>query len=151
MIGDPLLADIHGKLELNEKGAIELTPSNNRHALVQAFVTGQLQTLLPEGTVLTECSVETRIGVRAPDVAWASPAFMRRHGSTTPFPAAPELCVEVLSPSNTEAEMTEKTAAYLAAGAHEVWLVADGRAIEIFGENGIRHSSVFGIELSVPP
>lgn len=151
MIGDPILADIPGKLELNEKGSIELTPPNNRHSLIQAFVTGELRSCLPEGAVFTECSVETEIGVRVPDVAWASPEFMRRHGTTTPFPAAPELCIEVLSPSNTEAEMSEKIAAYLAAGAREVWLVADDRAIEIFGENGVRHSSVLGIELSLPP
>jgi len=151
MIGDPVLADIPGKLELNEKGSLELTPSNNRHSLIQAFLAAELRIRLPEGTAFTECSVETAIGVRVPDVAWASPAFMRRYGTTTPFPAAPDLCIEVVSPSNTEAEMSEKLAAYLAAGAREVWIVADDRPIEIFDASGVRDSSAFGVALSLPP
>jgi hypothetical protein len=32
--------------------------------------------------------------VRVPDVAWASPEFIARHGVTTPFPSAPEICAE---------------------------------------------------------
>ena len=86
MVRDPLLAAVPGKLELNEKGSIELSPSNNRHALLQAFVAGELLRLKPDGTTFTECSIETEIGVRVPDVAWASAEFMKRHGTTTPFP-----------------------------------------------------------------
>ena len=150
MNADPLLADVPGKLELNEKGSIELTPPNNRHALLQAFVAGELRRLMPDGTAFTECSVETRIGVRVPDVAWASAQFMQRYGVQTPFPSAPELCVEVLSPSNTAAEIREKVDAYLRAGAREVWLVAEDGAIEILNEAGAPAASVFGIVL-VPP
>lgn len=117
MIDDPLLADVPGKFELNEKGSIELTPPSNRHALLQAFLAQELGRQIPEGTAFTECSVETDIGVRVPDVAWASADFMRLHGTTTPFPSAPDLCIEVVSPSNTTAVMQEKIAAYLAAAA----------------------------------
>jgi Uma2 family endonuclease len=39
----------------------------------------------------------------------------------TCFPRAPEICVEVLSPGNTDAEIREKTALYFDAGAQEVW------------------------------
>ena len=35
---DPLVAAIPFKVELNEKGAIEVTPANNRHGVLQAFV-----------------------------------------------------------------------------------------------------------------
>jgi Uma2 family endonuclease len=150
MIQDPLLAQVPGKLELNEKGSIELTPPNNRHAILQAFVAGELIRLKPNGTTLTECSVETEIGVRVPDVAWASAEFMGRHGTTTPFPNAPELCVEVLSPSNTAAEIRDKVAAYLAAGAREVWVVAEDGSIEISNERGAQRSSVFGIVVTPP-
>jgi Uma2 family endonuclease len=150
MIQDPLLAQVPGKLELNEKGSIELTPPNNRHAMLQAFVASELTRLKPDGTTFTECSVETEIGVRVPDVAWASAEFMRRHGTTTPFPNAPELCVEVLSPSNTAVEIRDKVAAYLAAGAREVWVVAEDGSIEISNERGAQRSSVFGI-LVTPP
>lgn len=150
MIANPLLADVPGKLELNEKGSIELTPPNNKHSLYQARIAGELQRLLPEGTAFTECSVETDIGVRVPDVAWASADFMRRHGTTTPFPTAPEICVEVLSPSNTDVEIRDKVAAYIAAGACEVWVVAEDGAIEILDEAGAQPLSAFGITLMLP-
>ena len=150
MIDDPLLAAIPYKVELNEKGAIEVSPASNRHAILQAFVTRELGGRRPDGTTMTECSVETRIGVRVPDVAWASPEFISRHGVITPFPRAPEICVEVLSPSNTAAQMNEKAAAYLEAGASEVWLVSDDRGVEIIAKSGPRTSSAFGIELVLP-
>jgi Uma2 family endonuclease len=150
MIADPLLADVPGKLELNEKGSIELTPPNNKHSLYQARIAGELQRLLPEGTAFTECSVETDIGIRVPDVAWASADFMRRHGTMTPFPSAPEICVEVLSPSNSDVEIREKVAAYLAAGAREVWVVALDGAIEIVDDTGAQPVSAFGISVTLP-
>jgi Uma2 family endonuclease len=151
MVDDPLLVDVPGKLELNEKGAIELTPANNRHGLYQAQVAVEIQRLLPTGTVITECSIETEIGVRVPDVAWASADFIRRHGTTTPYPAAPEICVEVLSPSNTNVEIREKVAAYIAAGAREVWLVGEDGSIEISSDAGVQPASAFGIVLTLPP
>jgi Uma2 family endonuclease len=40
-----------------------------------------------------------------------------------PSDAVPNLCVEVVSPSNSMKQMREKAAEYLAAGAEEVWIV----------------------------
>ena len=105
---------------------------------------------LPDGTTITECSIETEIGVRVPDVAWASADFMARHGVTTPFAGAPEICVEILSPSNTAPQMSEKAAAYLEAGASEVWLVSDDGGVRIIDKSGPCPSSAFGIELTLP-
>ena len=47
---------------------------------------------------------------------------MRDLGNRACFPRSPELCVEVLSPSNTEAEIHEKMQLYFDAGAQEVWV-----------------------------
>jgi Uma2 family endonuclease len=151
MLHDPLLADIPGKLELSEKGTIELSPANTRHSVFQAFVTGELRRLRPDGTTLTECAVETDIGVRVPDVAWASPGFMDRHGTLSPLPFAPELCAEVLSPSNSRPEMQQKTVAYLAAGAIEVWIVAEDGAVEMFDGGGRIAESSLGIVMGPMP
>jgi Uma2 family endonuclease len=151
MLHDPMLADVPGKIELNEKGAIELIPPNTRHSICQAFVTGALQRSRPDGTTFTECAIETNIGVRVPDVAWASPEFMSRYGTMSPLPRAPELCVEVLSPSNTEPEMQQKTAAYLAAGALEVWLVKENGSVEMLNEQGRVDASSLGIVLRALP
>ncbi|MCS6922463.1 MAG: Uma2 family endonuclease, partial [Elioraea sp.] len=105
-----------------------MSPASNRHARLQGRLALEIGRQLAHGEVLIECPILTDIGVRVADVAWASAEFMRRHGETTPYPRAPEICVEILSPSSTDAEAGEKTRAYLQAGAPEVWLVTgDGR------------------------
>jgi Uma2 family endonuclease len=95
---DPLLRDLPYKVELNRHGKIEMSPANNRHARLQGYFTAALAQQLPDGAVLTESPVLTEIAVPVPDVARASAAFLERHGDTTPFPAAPEICVEIVSP-----------------------------------------------------
>jgi len=151
MLDDPVLADVPGKLELTEKGTIELSLASTRHGILQAFVAGEMQRLRSDGTAMTECGIETDIGIRVPDVAWASSEFMRRHGTATPLPRAPELCVEVLSPTNSRPEIEQKTAAYLAAGAIEVWLVAEDGTVEMLDERGRVAKSCFGMAIVPPP
>jgi Uma2 family endonuclease len=50
--------------------------------------------------------------------------------STTCLVRAPEICVEVLSVSNTPAEIAEKIALYFEAGAQEVWTCDLGGTLE---------------------
>ena len=66
------------------------------------------------------------------------------------MPRAPEICVEVLSPSNVEAEITEKTRAYLAAGAQEVWRVAENGMIRFTDHSGEKAQSRFPVALMLP-
>ena len=62
--------------------------------------------------------------VRGPDVSFVSRARFERVGDVTrAFPGAPDLAVEVLSPSNTPAGVRAKVADYLAAGTHCVWVI----------------------------
>jgi Uma2 family endonuclease len=63
--------------------------------------------------------------VRIPDVAFASwDRFPNRKRPKVPIPElAPDLVVEVLSKSNTKAEMTRKLGEYFAAGVRLVWMV----------------------------
>jgi Uma2 family endonuclease len=147
LANDPLVAAIPFKVELNEKGAIEVSPPTVRHGVVQAFIARELARQRPEGTAITECPIETEIGVRVPDVVWASPTFMQRHGAESILRAGPELCVEVLSPTNTSAEIGEKVAAYLATGAREVWVVGDDGVPEIHTSGGRVAASGLGFEL----
>ena len=148
---DPLVAAIPFKVELNEKGAIEVSPPTTRHALLQAYVSRELARQRPEGTTFTECPVETEIGMRIPDVVWASPEFMQRHGTESEFRSGPDLCVEVLSPSNTRPEIDEKVAAYLAAGSREVWVVGEDGVPEIHANGGRIAASTLGFDLPHPP
>jgi Uma2 family endonuclease len=91
---------------------------------------------------LTECPISTADGVKVADVAWASPERMREVGQRVCFPRAPEICVEVLSPSNTQAEMKEKKALYFDAGAQEVWFCARNGAMSFFSPGAPRPSRV---------
>jgi Uma2 family endonuclease len=132
-------------------GAIEVSPPTTRHGTLQAFVARELARQRTDGTVITGCPVETDIGMRVPDVIWASPEFMDSHRGENQFRAAPDLCVEVLSPTNTQGEMAEKVAAYLAAGAHEVWIVDEDGVPEIHTSAGQVSASMLGFELPRPP
>jgi Uma2 family endonuclease len=141
-----VVAAIPCKVELNEKGAIEVSPPTVRHAYIQAFVTRELARQRTDGTTLTECTVETDIGMRVPDVVWVSSELLERHWDEKEFRVAPELCVEVLSPTNTPVEMA-KTAAYLAAGAKEVWVVGEDGIPEIHTSGGRVPASTLGFDL----
>jgi Uma2 family endonuclease len=73
--------------------------------------------------------------VRAPDVSFISwDRFPNRLLPADPIPSlAPDLAVEVLSASNTEAEMERKRNEYFAAGAKLAWLVEpDTRTVRVY-------------------
>jgi Uma2 family endonuclease len=80
-------------------------------------------------------------------VVWVSRELMERHRNEKQFRVAPDLCVEVLSPTNTRIQMAEKTAAYLAAGAKEVWIVGEDGVPEIHTIAGRVSASTLGFEL----
>ena len=145
VITDPSLRDLPYKIELNKWGIIEMSPASNWHALTQGKLVGLLRAFFQFGEVLVECSIQTSDGVRVPDVAWCSDEFLRIHGEVTPFPKAPELCIEVVSPSNSRHEMERKIGLFLEAGAQEVWLVSR-EGFEFYGQEGRRERSGFGIE-----
>jgi Uma2 family endonuclease len=85
-----------------------------------------------------------------PDVAWASSGFFVKHGDTTPFPEAPEICIEIVSPSNLDDEIRDKTQAYIAAGAREVWVVYEDGSVRFYDAAGERSSSSYPVALSPP-
>jgi hypothetical protein len=94
------------------------------------------------GRVVTECPISTADGVKAADVAWASAECMRELGNRVCFPKSPEICVEVLSPSNTDAEIQEKMALYFDAGALEVWVCAEPGEMSFFGSGASKPMSI---------
>jgi Uma2 family endonuclease len=151
VLQDPSLRDLPYKIELNSWGKVEMSPTNNRHSRLQGLIATAFGRDLPDGAVLPECSILTKIGIRCPDVAWASADFVRAFGEITPFQRAPEICVEIISPSNTRAEIEEKKAAYLAAGAREVWLVSEEGAIRYFDAAGEQSKSSFPVSINLPP
>jgi len=61
--------------------------------------------------------------VRGPDLSYVSRERLSNFDDGRFFPGAPDLAVEILSPSNRRGEMHAKVADYLAAGARLVWVV----------------------------
>ena len=130
------MRDLPYKIEMNEWGNIVMSPASNRHGNIQTKIAFFLMTMMKNGTVLTECSVETSKGVKVADVAWASSSFLEKNRGQTPYLAAPEICVEIMSPSNTEAEMMHKRNLYFAKGALEYWLCDEDGNLRFFGVRG---------------
>jgi len=133
LLADRELAQVEGRIETDRHGHIIMSPPPApSHGSYQLEIGRRLWNLLPQGRVLTECPISTADGVKAADVAWVSPERMGQLGDQVCFPCAPEICVEVLSPGNTEAEIREKMTLYFDAGASEVWLCARDGAMSFF-------------------
>jgi Uma2 family endonuclease len=141
VISDTSLRDLPYKIELDAQGRIVMSPASNRHGIQKAKLVRLLARMLDDGEIATECSVGTHAGVKVADVVWMSPEFLRLHGDTTPYPQAPELCVEILSPSNSPTEIEDKIRLYLGYGAQEVWTVDETGRISVFGPEGRREAS----------
>lgn len=147
LCADPRFGNLPGKLELDPWGRILLSPASNQHGLIQARLVARLAAL-SGGEPFVEASVVTAAGLFVADVAWASDAFMRTHGAQTPFERAPELCIEVASPSNSRKELREKVDAYLSTGAAEAWVAyPQSKRFEFFGAGGQLVQSKFAVEL----
>jgi len=136
VIENPFLKDLPFKIELNKWGKILMSPASNNHGNLQYEVAKKLDSSSRAGKLIIECSIKTPEGVKVADVAWASDEFIDKHGFKTPYSVAPEICVEVISPSNSKAEMKEKIELYLAQGAKEVWLCDHDGAITYHSRKG---------------
>ena len=129
---NPLFRDMPFKFETDRWGKIVMSPASNRHGLFQILVAELLLKLMPDGRPIAECSIQTADGVKVADVAWASAEFLQRHGIANPYPEAPEIVIEILSPSSTLAEMEEKKELYFARGAREFWICQEDGGMRFY-------------------
>lgn len=136
IVSSPYLQDLPFKIETNRFGQILMSPASNKQGITQFDVGRKIDRKKRTGTVITECSIETSDGVKVADVAWASDQFIAEFGDVTPYPKAPEICVEVVSPSNSKAEIEYKIELYLAKGAQEVWVVNNKKEVAIYSHTG---------------
>lgn len=143
IVADPDLRDLPYKVETNKRGQIVLSPHKNRHPRLQKALLKRLDQHAPEGESFPEYALATPQGVKAPDVVWMSPERKREMDATgDPSTLAPEICVEVMSRSNTEDEMEEKRRLYRDIGAKEIWLVNEDGRIRFFGEDELESSRI---------
>ena len=143
IVRDPALCDLPYKVETNERGQLLLSPHTNRHSDLQETLQDLLRKHAPAGRQPPEYAIATSQGVKAPDVVWMSSQREQEMAETgDPTTLAPEICVEILSATNTEAEMQEKRRLYLDAGAEEVWIVSEDGRIRFFSEEEREQSEI---------
>jgi Uma2 family endonuclease len=134
ILADRNLPKIPGRVETDRHGRIIISPPPApEHGRFQLRIGSLLNKLMSNGEALTECAISTADGVKGADVAWASRERWRDLGKRSCFVLAPEICVEVISPDNSEEEIREKIALYLDAGAKEVWVCGAFGEIDFFG------------------
>ena len=135
----PSLRNLPFKIELNEKGQILMSPVKVYHSAFQ----GKISRLLPKhGIVLAECAIKTSRGTKVANIAWCSEERFARIEREAECSIAPEVCIEVVSSSNTSSEMEEKRALYISAGAIEFWVCNENGNMAFFDENGQLKASV---------
>ena len=121
-----LLQEIPFKIETNQWGKIEMSPASNEHGLYQVLIIEWLLKLAEGGRPISECSIQTPKGVKVADVAWGSYDFFQKNKRSNPYQESPEVVIEILSPSNTLAEMKAKQELYFGQGAKEFWVCDQG-------------------------
>jgi Uma2 family endonuclease len=144
LLADPELARLAHRIETDRHGHILMSPPPApKHGNFQSEIGHILRSLLGAGRVITECPLSTSDGVKVVDVAWLRPGRAQELRTMTCLVRAPEICVEVLSASNTAAEMAEKIALYFEAGAQEVWTCNQDGTLEFHfcAAPDVRHAS----------
>lgn len=139
------------RLELIEGELHEMAPTGGIHNLLTLEIGALIRNVVRAGKLGYVFGAENGFilatepqTILAPDVSFVSKA---RLGQVTEkfIEIAPDLAVEVVSPGNSAAEMDEKTALYLQAGARQVWVVYPrSRSIYVY-------TSVTSVTILKPP
>ncbi|NJO05332.1 MAG: Uma2 family endonuclease [Chloroflexaceae bacterium] len=116
--------------ELVRGEVIETMPPNYEHGLIALRLGSLLLAWIAQGAG-GEAGVETgfRLArnpdtVRGPDVFYIRPERGPQHRAAPGFPdLAPDLAVEIVSPTETAEEVQAKVTDYLTAGARLVWVI----------------------------
>lgn len=109
VVREPLPAQLHARM--CARLTRYLDEFVDRHSLGSVFA---------EVGVITERKPDT---VRGPDIAFSSNQRLQRYPEDGFLNAAPDLCIEVLSPSNRAAGIQQKVLEYLAGGARLIWII----------------------------
>jgi Uma2 family endonuclease len=142
ILQSPELAKLPYRIETDRHGHILMSPPPALpHSEKQATIASLFKQLLPDGRTFTECPISTSDGVKATDVAWLSPTRSNEADTQTCLSRAPDICVEILSPSNTAREIEEKIALYFESGASEVWVCQENGTLLFHSLDGLHQAS----------
>ena len=134
----PSLKDLPFKIELDKIGRIIMSPTKVYHSIYQSRLSNKLyaQRQLAKGETIVECAIRTKQGTKVADVAWSSEDRGKLIFNEIECSIAPEICIEVLSTSNSKKEMQTKRALYFEAGAIEVWLCSQQGRLTFYNSDG---------------
>jgi Uma2 family endonuclease len=119
-----------------------MSPAGSRHGQIALRLGALLQQFVRSHGMGAVVGAETGFilrrnpdTVRAPDAAFIAQARIPSGGLPAEyFPGAPDLAIEVVSPSDGAAEIEHKVNEYLAAGTQQVWLVyPEDRTVYVCG------------------
>lgn len=112
--------------ELRHGEVIAVTRPKLKHHLIQSRLRDLLKSLAPAGSFV-EYEAAFRPApeheLRVADVAYLSPERWAQTDPEDNLAGAPDIVIEVLSPSNTASEIYDKEQLCLATGAKEFWVV----------------------------
>ena len=134
-LADPELLRRPERIEIDAFGHLIMSPPPDALHRKQGFrITSLLDALLPGDGAYPEQSILTCEGIRIVDAIWINPGRVRELSlaPSQPLCPAPDICAEILSPSNTQAMIDEKRALYFEAGAREVWICERDSNIRFF-------------------
>lgn len=131
-----------GRCELKRGRVIPMPPPKPRHGLLVVEVAYRLRAFVDRarlGRVMAESGVQTESDpdtVRGPDASFMSTERFAQVRTQDRYPTLmPEICIEVISPSDTLPNLRDKANEYLAAGSLLVWVVdGDQRKVHVFTE-----------------
>jgi Uma2 family endonuclease len=138
---DPNLQDLPYKIETNDRGQIVMSPTHAWHGRFAYRIAQKLEEQLPDGVSSVEMAIRTTKGTKVADAVWCTAARWDEIKDAYDVPVAPQICVEVRSPTNTDAEIDEKRALYLEAGAEEVWICDEEGRLTVYDDEGERDAS----------
>ena len=130
--------------ELDEGELISMSPAKRKHGRIQHRIISLLDKYLdrkPLGEVYVSetgflLSREPAT-VRAPDVAFVRAGQASEESPDGYIEGAPDLAVEVVSPSDSARSITRKVVQYLRHGGHTVWVVyPEAEEVHVFEASG---------------
>jgi Uma2 family endonuclease len=127
--------------ELRHGELVEVPPPKFKHSILQRRIVQLITSVCrPDAFVTTEFGFRAipEYEYRTADVVYISPGRFAAAKGLDYFQGAPDMVIEVLSPSNTKAEMRERAALCLANGCLEFWILDEKkRQVTVSTPNGI--------------
>jgi Uma2 family endonuclease len=148
--------DASVQIELDEGELITMPPAGEEHGHVGMDLGSELAQFVKKRKLGRVYGADTgfRLNDRtvlAPDVAFVRKERLPTVRSKSFANGAPDLAVEIVSPSDGVRQYTRKVKQYLAAGCHTVWVVYPKREeVEVFEGSGAERTLRAGDVLEAP-